>query len=152
MQFSIYLHKDIVQTLKCFGDLNTVVNKILEEGANNKIDVMNRPACRSRDGATKYLVDITEPTYLELYAEFGPYNQSISIRRLLYWFVENDIADELGWKIVNNFVDMNKERARKKLAAAQHELTSTLRYIYDEATKTKIMAIGAEISRLLGEI
>ena len=48
MQFSIYLHKDIVQTLKCFGDLNTVVNKILEEGANNKIDVMNRPACRSR--------------------------------------------------------------------------------------------------------
>lgn len=152
MQFSIYLHKDIIQTLKCFGDLNTVVNKILEEGANNKIDIMNRPACRSREGATKYLIDITEPVYLELYEEFGPYNQSISIRRLLYWFVENDIADELGWKIVNNFVDVNKERARKKLAAAQHELTGALRYTYNEALKTKIIALSAEITNLLGEI
>lgn len=152
MQFSIYLHKDIVQTLKCFGDLNTVVNKILEEGANNKIDVMNHPACRSREGATKYLIDITEPIYLELYAEFGPFNQSISIRRLLYWFVENDIADELGWTVVNNFVDIDKERARKKFAAAQHELTSALRYTYNEALKTKIIALSAEITHLSGEI
>ena len=66
MKQSIYLHKQIVDVLRCYGDLEEVINKILQEAANGKFDVMNKPPCPDRTGAGRYDIDIKEPNYLEL--------------------------------------------------------------------------------------
>ena len=58
---SIYLHKYIVDTLSLFGDLSVVINRILQEGADGKIDILDRPPCMNRDGAGRYNITITQP-------------------------------------------------------------------------------------------
>ena len=115
MKVSIYLHKEIYNTLKMFGDLNDVINKVLEAGAQGNFDVTDKPNSIDRIGAKRFNVTITEPDYLGL-LEIYPINSSkISLRRLLYWFVENEIYNELGWEPVDNYVDDIKEQITKKI-------------------------------------
>lgn len=52
---SVYLHKYVVDTLCLFGDLSEVVNRILQEGADGNIELIDRPPCktvREPDGTT----------------------------------------------------------------------------------------------------
>ena len=37
----------------------------------------------------------------------------VSIRRILYWFVDFEIYNELGWKAVNAFEDSSQKRNLK---------------------------------------
>lgn len=98
MTQSIYLHRYVVDTLSLFGELSDVINRILQEGADGKIQLVNRPPCTNRKGAGRYNVNITQQDYLEL-LEYYPVNSSkVSIRRLLYWFVDFEIYEQLEWK------------------------------------------------------
>ena len=97
MKLSQYLHNDIVDVLKTFGDLNDVVNKILDAADEGYIEVEDKPPCRDRDGCDRYNIDIHNENYLELLRIHGVKSKQISLRRLLYWFVENEIYEELGW-------------------------------------------------------
>lgn len=98
MTQSIYLHRYVVDTLSLFGELSDVINRILQEGADGKIELLNRPPCTNRKGAGRYNVNITQQDYLEL-LECYPVNSSkVSIRRLLYWFVDFEIYEQLEWK------------------------------------------------------
>ena len=123
MKMSLYLHKRIVDVLRCYGDLEDVINRLLSE-----VDPMDYPKCEPRNGAGRYVVNIIEPNYLELLSMYGPFSSKISIRRLLYWFVDNEIYDELGWEPCNEYVDKSKEMFNTKLANAISELQKAKRY------------------------
>lgn len=131
MKLSIYLHSSIVDVLKCYGDLDDVVNKILEQGAAGVFDVMNKPPCPGRDGAGRYEIDIVEPTYLEMLETYSPFSSKISLRRLLYWFVENEIYEELGWEQTRAYESRNDILLSKKVANALSELEIAKRYSHN---------------------
>ena len=99
MKISIYLHKPIADLLKEFGNLSFVVNKILERVEDGTLELENKPAAPDRYGASRYNIDITNEYYLSLIATYSVNSPKISLRRLLYWFVENEIYEELDWKI-----------------------------------------------------
>lgn len=105
MMMSIYLHQYVVKTLSLFGDLSDVINNILQAGADGKIEILDRPPCMSRDGCGRYNVDITQQDYLELLQCYPINSPKISIRRLLYWFVDFAVYEQLGWKIVKQYKD-----------------------------------------------
>lgn len=129
MILSIYLHKEIANTLKTFGDLNEVINNILEAGAEGNFDITNKPNCLSREGARRYEVNIIEPEYLAL-LELYPINSSkISLRRLLYWFVENEIYNELNWKPINNYIDETKTKINKIINNINTDLNKLKKYL-----------------------
>lgn len=98
MKFSIYLHREIKETLQAFGDLSTVVNKILELGENGAFDLTDKPSSPDRGDAGRVTIDVTNEYYLSLLDNYTPNSPRISLRRLLYWFVENEIYEELGWE------------------------------------------------------
>lgn len=147
MKQSIYLHQEIVNTLRCFGELSEVINKILEEAANGEFDVMFKPACPSRIGAGRYDIDITEPNYLELLNAYSPFSSKISLRRLIYWFVENEIYEELGWEATNNYVNRKRQLFDKKVQTALNELDRSLQYAPTTA-KVEVMNICNKIRDL----
>ena len=99
MKLSIYLHKEIADTLRLFGDLSYVTNLILQYGAEGYYDVCNKPAIVDRGTASRYMIDVTEPNYLQLLAVHSSNSPKISLRRLLYWFVENEMYNEVGMTI-----------------------------------------------------
>ena len=105
MQMSIYLSNDVATMLHCYGTLNDVINKILIAGAEGAIDIMDKPKVPDKKGGHCYRVEIKEPNYLELIATFGTKSSRISLRRLLYWFVENEVYMELGWEPTEIYVD-----------------------------------------------
>lgn len=97
MTLSIYLSTEIYQTLTYFGNLDDVVNKILEAGSQGAFDVMEKPSAPEKVGGRYYKVNVINQDYLSLVEIYGQKNSRISLRRLLYWFVENEIYSELKW-------------------------------------------------------
>ena len=148
MTINIHLHKEIADTLRCFGDLSTVVNKILQAGALGVIDIMDKDACPDKEGCEHCRIEVTEPNYLELYKMYGPKNRRISLRRLLYWFVENEIYEELGWHTVAEIVDKRAILFEKKLNIAVTELTRAMSYTPSTSVKDRLAAIISAIGEL----
>lgn len=122
MIFSIYLHKPIAQTLKCFGELSDVVNRILAAGSEGSFDLVDCPPCPSREGATRYNIDVTDETYISLVESFPMNSSRISLRRILYWFVENEFYDVLEWVPVNNYKDEEKVKLLNKISSIYSQL------------------------------
>ena len=132
MIISIYLHKEIANTLKTFGDLEKVVNEILFAGAEGAYDITNKPNCVSREGARRYEINITEPEYLELLKTYPINSSRISLRRLLYWFVENEIYNDLNWTPTNNYVDEGRIMLTKIVRNAETNMYKLSKYLqYD---------------------
>lgn len=148
MKQSIYLHRPIIDTLRCYGEPSDVINKILEEAAVGKFDLMNKPPCPGRDGAGRYDIDITEPNYLELLEMYSPLSPKISIRRLIYWFVENEMYNELGWKQNHSFVDNSLRIMKNKISNALSELQRAKRYCRNNREQNVILSICEEIKKL----
>lgn len=115
---SIYLHREIANTLRCFGPLDEVVNRVLAAGAAGQFDVMDKPPCPGRETATRYNIDITEPCYLAILQQYGPHSTRVSIRRLLYWFVEQQVYEQLGWRTTNRYTDERRKMAVRKTRQA----------------------------------
>lgn len=132
MIISIYLHKEIANTLKTFGNLEEIVNKILIAGAEGAFDITNKPNCLSREGAKRYEINITEPEYLELLKTYPINSSRISLRRLLYWFVENEIYNDLNWVPINNYINDGKIALIKLIRTAQTNMFKVNKHLqYD---------------------
>lgn len=105
MKLSIYLHKDRVEILRTYGNLSDVVNKILDASDEGYFDVENKPECEPREGASRYDIEVTNENYLAMLKVYGIKSKTISLRRLIYWFVDNEIYSDIGWECVNDYVD-----------------------------------------------
>ena len=110
---SVYLHEYVVNTLKMYGELDDVVNNVLDESDAGNFDITDKPECQSRDGAGRYNITITNENYIKLLTAYGVKNKRISLRRLLYWFVDNEIYCDLGWECIRDYDYNTKKRINK---------------------------------------
>ena len=145
---SIYLHRPIAETLSCFGNLSDVINRILQEGARGKFDIMDKPPAPDRQGASRYDVDITEPTYLDLVSMYTPFSTHISIRRLIYWFVENEIYNELDWHQVKGYVSKRTTVLTNKINKAYDELQRAISYSDNSSITAQLKQICKDIENV----
>ena len=74
MLISVYLHNEYYQVLKAFGNIDEVVNKILDFCYNNEIDITTIENAPSRDGARRVTIGVTH----QLYLDDWDYNISVS--------------------------------------------------------------------------
>ncbi len=132
MNVSIYLHKPIVETLLCYGSLEDVTNKILDACESGEIDIMDKPKVPPREGAGRYDVNIHSDFYIELLSTFSPTSPRISLRRLLYWFVENEVYDTLGWEPTYEYFNSEKTRILKKIDEVEGTLIKLKRSLNDD--------------------
>ena len=115
MIFSIYLHKPIAETLMCYGNLSDVVNRILDASEEGAFDIIDKPRCPARDGAVRYNIDVMSEYYLTMLENFPINSPRISLRRILYWFVEQEMYDVLEWEVTSEYRNSTKEKLLKKL-------------------------------------
>lgn len=113
MKISLYLHRDRADVLSTFGNLSDVINRILDAADEGLIDIEDRPACEPRDGAARFDVEITNDNYLQLLQAYGIKSKRISLRRIVYWFVDNEVYNDLGWEPTNDYVDSFNKRLNK---------------------------------------
>lgn len=127
MIMSVYLHDEIASVLRCYGSLDDVINKVLDAASDGEFDFEDKPEAPARDGARRYDVDVKNDEYIELHRMFRN-SPKISLRRLLYWFVENEMYEVLGWEVVAEYID-RMEQKRKKLAAKARQDLESLRSV-----------------------
>lgn len=114
MKLSVYLHEQYDAILKTFGNINEVTNKILDYCYSNNIDITSIPNAISRDGAKRVEIVVTNEDYLTDYS-MCPNSPRFSLRKILYWFVDNEIFNELGWKQSNMFINKKLMSINKHL-------------------------------------
>ena len=96
MRVSVYLHRSILEELSYYGELDDVVDRILTLGERGVIDLENKPPCRARTDAKRVSIDVHNAYYITLIRSYPRNSSLISLRRLIYWFVENDMCSLLN--------------------------------------------------------
>jgi hypothetical protein len=52
----------------------------------------------------------------------GAKSSRISLRRLLYWFVEEEVYELIGWEMTEEYRDPNENRILKKIAQIKEQV------------------------------
>ena len=122
MKLSLYLHSYITDVLLTYGTLDETINKILDAADEGYFEIENKPSCENRDGANRYNVTVKNDTYLSMLKIYGVKSKAISLRRLVYWFVENEIYNEVGWEPINDYTNRDNAKWNKQLDKVLNEL------------------------------
>lgn len=150
MRFSIYLSNDIIDILQCYGSITNVTNRILECGAEGLFDIMDKPTPPPKENGHQVIIDVTEPTYLELVDVYSIRSSRISLRRLLYWFVENEMYIELGWEATKTYKKSETEQAINMLGDIKLQLYRFEKLISD--CEEPINTIREKLNEIEGKI
>lgn len=148
MKISIYLHQYITDILAQYGTLDEVINRILQEASKGNITVEDKPPCINRSGASRYDVDINNKEYLELISMYPPNSPHISLRRLIYWFVDNEIMHDLGWQATREYVSKSAIKRVKRYDAAIQELTKLQMCLMNSHNEHLIYEMEQIVNRL----
>lgn len=121
MLMSVYLHQEYHDYLSCYGDINDVTNRILD--GMRDMDVESIPNAPSRNGAKRLNINVTNEHYLEELSA-RPINSPLySLRKILYYAVDNELPAAWGWKVTNDYRNKKEDRIRKHLDYAISNLT-----------------------------
>ena len=102
-QYNVYLHKYVRDILSQFGDVNAVVNHIVDEAMAGRINLygLDKAPARSSGDMCQYTFTIANEQYNELVDAHGPRSSLVSLRRIIYTFVDNEMYVDLGWKTIH---------------------------------------------------
>lgn len=150
MLLSVYLHDEVASLLRCYGPLEDVINRILDAGSEGHFDFMDKPRAPDRVGARRYDIDVTNDEYLSLLEEYPPNSCKISLRRIIYWFVENEMYDQMEWEVTSNYVDKN-DRRRKNLLKHLRQQSELLLRVSNGDYAEKVIKILTIIKELENE-
>lgn len=131
MTFNTQLPLYIVDTLKCFGELGTVVDRILDTFNADGMLIAELPSCPTQGVTTRVTFEVTNEDYLTLLETYPRNSSKVSLKRLLTWFVENEMYDEWGWEVENEYVNSAGAAKIKKLNEILADLTILLRSLDD---------------------
>ena len=89
---------------------------------------MDKPVIPNRDGASRYTVDVTNDDYIQLVRMYPENSVRVSLRRLLYWFVENEMYDFLDWEVISDYKDENTVQFERLLVRARQTTEKLQKY------------------------
>lgn len=109
MVYNVYLHKYVIDILSQFGEIDTVINHIVDAGMAGAFSMQDLPKAPDRTPGemTQLQVDIHNVEYNELLGSRGGRSMTYSLRRIIYHFVDNEIYSELGWEPVASAAEMS---------------------------------------------
>ena len=136
IKVSLYLDEYILEVLKAFGDLNTVVNKILE-CTSQTVDIGSLPVAPASKECKRVEVVIEEPTYLSYIQTMGRKSKKLSLKRLIYWFVNNEQYNDYGFEPVET-VDTRKNKYYIRVSEFLNFVNLLEKYYCDSSVCDKV--------------
>lgn len=131
MKLTVYLSRDIFDILNCYGSLNDVTNKILAAGAAGEFDLLDRPAVPPRVNGSYHTINVTNQYYINLTNLYGTTSSKVSLRRILYWFVNNDMFEQLEWT-PTTIMPTKFEKAEDAINKIRLDLSELCKYTDDK--------------------
>ena len=127
MIYNVYVHKYVSDTLKQYGSIDDVVNRIVDMGMNGTLCIENLPKAPHRTtGMVQLHINIENPEYNELISCHGSRSSTYSLRRILYHIVDNEILLDMGWEPVTTV--SKPSLYQQKLAIVMTEAVKLYQY------------------------
>lgn len=102
-KYSVYLHQDVIDVLECFGRIGNVLTKMMKTLVET--DLLNGETLGTappREDARRIEFFVDDDTVLQL--------TGLPLRQIIYWFVENEVYDQLGWEPIRQYREREKTR------------------------------------------
>lgn len=144
MKVSVYLDTPTLDIINCYGTLNDVVNKMLKYCEEGQITFENKPNCTPKERSLRCSIDIESDYYISLLDCYPINSPIISIRRFIYWFIENNMFEQLGWEPIRKYESSKNKKELKKINEIISLLTKIKLTLQDERL--------TEIKNLLNDI
>lgn len=128
-----------------FGDLDDVIGRMIVDLDTAGYSWTDKPMCPGRQGASRYNVTIDNPDYESLVGRYPANSPNTSLRRLVYWFVDNEIYDELGWEPTRRYRTPMTKRGVTSLEKSVEYLERATLYINEKTLTDCITTIRSII-------
>ena len=149
MIINLLIDEPTAKIMQYYGDISEVVNKILEHGARGDIPLMDLPpAPQPLPGTKQYKINVTDLNYLKLCDIYGTKSQRISLRRIVYWFMDNEKYIDFEWTSDKSNYDEGKQELLNVLA----EVESSLYKLYKITRSKHALIIKSEMDLLRNEV
>ena len=110
IKVNIAIDNNYYNILRLFGTMDEVVDKALKLVEQGEIDFDRCPQIPTTKNCRHIVVAISNPYYEELRALHGATSSKISINRLLYYIVDNELYYTYVWE--RNF-ELSKDQKRQ---------------------------------------
>lgn len=107
MEVKVSLPKDVLEVMKQFGTPSEVADRILAAGEEWVFDMENCPSYESSCRSVRTPLTITNQYYEELVLTRGEHSNKVSLRRIISYFIYNEIYNELGWEPIDSTSEDN---------------------------------------------
>ena len=98
IKVNIAIDNNYYNILRLFGTMDEVVDKALKLVEQGEIDFDRCPQIPTTKNCRHIVVAISNPYYEELRALHGATSSKISINRLLYYIVDNELYYTYEWE------------------------------------------------------
>lgn len=98
IKVNIAISENYYKILRLFGTMDEVVDKALKLVELGEIDIEDCPPVPTTRDCRRTVVIINNEYYEELRAKYGPTSSKISINRLLYYIVDNELYSVYSWE------------------------------------------------------
>lgn len=147
MRVSVRVHDEYYKYMTQFGQFAETIDRLLTEINSRQIDFEQFDKVPPVNGTRNIMVEINNSFYIALVEQYGVHNYKISIRRMIYWFVDYDMGNEWGWPIVqqdsfpskmSKYVERMEHFCNLALKHSMPPHTDTLQTIQDLIQQLKI--------------
>lgn len=114
---NLYIHPSAADVLYCFGEIGDVVNRIIDELYARNVDIESccREPAPDQSGCRHYKVDIKNADYEALRAAYPAKSSKVSLRRLVNWFVVNEMYFEWGWEPTREYTSNEVQISNRRI-------------------------------------
>lgn len=98
IKVNIAIDNNYYNILRMFGTIDDVVDKALKLVEQGDVDIESCPPVPTNRNCKHIVVVINNEHYEELRAKYGPTSSKISVNRLLYYVVDNELYSVYGWE------------------------------------------------------
>ena len=155
MLISVYLEPYVVDIIRCYGEPSDVINRMLDGAFSGDYDVFDKPSAGPRtQEAYRIEVDVTNENYIELMNSFPVNSPRTSLRRFVHWFIDNEMPEQLGWEVCNEYLSKEKNRVRKLLRNIE-SCSQTLKKYLPRVTDNSLESVDVilhEVAKIRSKI
>ena len=108
MEVKVSLPVDVLEIMKQFGTPSEVTDRILAAGEEWYFDMENCPAYETSCRNVRIPITVTNQYYEELVFTRGEHSNKVSLRRIISYFIYNELYNELGWEPVDSTSETNE--------------------------------------------
>lgn len=111
MLITISLDDFTANIMQHYGSISDVTNRILQLGSEGAIPLMDLPPVAiPKSSCKQYKVNVTDENYIGLCETYGTKSMRISLRRIVYWFIENEQYEIFNWEPATNTILPDNQR------------------------------------------